>query len=111
MKSLCALMLILTLFVCSVLGQEVFYREKQSGANLGLGFSDGKNSTSTSYNVSFVFNGTILLNGQYGTASYSDDNVITTEAEVFSCMENKKDMVAKAIFTMTALTADRLKTR
>lgn len=93
MKSIFNFLIAFLLFSNLCISQEVFYREKQSGVSLGIGFSDGKNSTGTSYNVSFVFNGTILLNGQFGTATYSDDNIITTEAEIlgvgFGILSNK----------------------
>ncbi len=68
---------ILRIFLLSIciieflFGQELFYKEKQSGINLGFGIAAGDNISSNSLYLSYVFSGKLILRGHYGSASQS----------------------------------------
>ena len=62
-------------------GQEVFYRDKQNGLNLGFGVANGQYTTSSIYNVSYVISGKYLLYGEFEKSSYHEENIIKAQGK------------------------------
>jgi hypothetical protein len=74
MKAILFFVLFIIIFKNLLIGQELFYRENQSGGNIGFGFSNNRSSSSSYFNLSYIFSGKFLIFADFEKASSHDYN-------------------------------------